>query len=887
MRLGVIQVQNSAGQYIPYNLNPYPVTYQGVTYQPAQCGSGLCDPRGIGLNPIVSKMWTTQMPLPNDPTFSSTSADRYNTQGYNSTISTPQSSNSYVGRIDHDFGDKWHLMTSYRYYDYQNLTSNQVDVGGVLPGATLGQPKAYAPRPQKPSYWVAGLTTTINPTMTNDFKFSYTRNYWQWADAAAPPQLPGLGGALEVGGESTNALIPYNVNTQSVRQRFWDGQDKMIRDDVTKIKGNHLFQFGGMYQRNFDYYQRNDNGAGIDSSVVYQIGNGAGINWTGPGAAYIPSTVPSNQYAAYENLYSEVLGIVSQPQVMYTRSGAALNLQPLGTPAFDQSVIPSYNVYFTDSWHFKPNFTLTYGMGWTLEMPPYELNGKQVELVDASGNPVNLNDYLANREKAALQGAVYNPTLGFATVGNVGSGLKYPYKPFYGEFSPRVAAAWNPSFGDGILGKLFGQNKTVIRGGYGRIFGRLNGVDLVLVPLLGTGLTQAVSCVGASKGGVCLGPGGVDASSAFRIGADGMAAPLPGVTSTLSQPYFPGVGTNAAAGDGEVLDPNFRPSRTDNFTLTIQREINSKNTLEVGYIGRIIRNEYSPTNLDAVPIMTTLNGQSFAQAYAQVYNYLKGNGNPANVAAQPFFEAALGGAGGSYCKGFANCTSAVATNLKSDFLNTQVYDLWAALNRASSWTLGRTMLSSPALGTNVNPQASSLIVNASNGYGNYNALFVTWRTHDFHGLTATSNFTWGRALGTGAVYQATSEYTVLNEWDLHSMYGPQSTDIKFLYNFYALYAPPVFRGQKGVAGHLLGGWQFAPIFTAQSGSPVSRITTKEVAPSARPSAKLLPVRARRLKTQSESHPTPAISRRITTRPAATAWRPTIRTESRHLRIPRQ
>ena len=31
-----------------------------------------------------------------------------------------------------------------------------------------------------------------------------------------PPQLPGLGGAVEIGGESANALIPYNVNTQNI-----------------------------------------------------------------------------------------------------------------------------------------------------------------------------------------------------------------------------------------------------------------------------------------------------------------------------------------------------------------------------------------------------------------------------------------------------------------------------------------------------------------------------------------------------------------------------------------------------------------------------------------------------------------------------------------------
>jgi hypothetical protein len=58
-------------------------------------------------------------------------------------------------------------------------------------------------------------------------------------------------------------LIPLHVNTQNVRQRFWDGQDKAIRDDITKIKGNHLITFGGQYQRNFDYHQRTDDGGGI------------------------------------------------------------------------------------------------------------------------------------------------------------------------------------------------------------------------------------------------------------------------------------------------------------------------------------------------------------------------------------------------------------------------------------------------------------------------------------------------------------------------------------------------------------------------------------------------------------------------------------------------
>src|SRR4030095_14433895 len=57
LRAGVIQVQDSSGKFVAYNLTPTPVTVNGVTSQPATCGTANvpCDPRGIGLNPLVSQ----------------------------------------------------------------------------------------------------------------------------------------------------------------------------------------------------------------------------------------------------------------------------------------------------------------------------------------------------------------------------------------------------------------------------------------------------------------------------------------------------------------------------------------------------------------------------------------------------------------------------------------------------------------------------------------------------------------------------------------------------------------------------------------------------------------------------------------------------------------
>jgi hypothetical protein len=40
-----------------------------------------------------------------------------------------------------------------------------------------------------------------------------------------------------------------------------------------------------------------------------------------------------------------------------------------------------------------------------------------------------------------------------------------------------------------------------------------------------------------------------------------------------------------------------------------------------------------------------------------------------------------------------------------------------------------------------------------------------------------------------------------------------------MFNLWFTYTPPVFQGQHGLAGHLLGGWTFAPILDVGSGLP--------------------------------------------------------------------
>ena len=799
------------------------------------------DPSGIGLNPIVSQIWNNYMPAPNSLCAAGSQCDGVNIQGFQGTLDLPLKSKFAVARVDHDFGAKQHFMVSYRYFNQQQATSDQVDIGGGLPGDKLGTPASASSDPVEPWYLVAGLTTNITNNTTNDIHYSFLRNWWAWNRKGDLIQncalCAGLGGALEIesGQSQTQDLGPYNVNTQQTRTRFWDGKDHMVRDDVSMLKGNHLFQFGGTYQHNFNWHQRTDNGGGINYQPVYELGNGSsGSELASDFPICTSATITiSSTTDKCNSLMAAALGIVSIAQTAYTRSGPNLSLNPPLTPAFDQSTIPYYNVYFSDTWHMKPTLTLTYGLGYALEMPPVEKSGKQIEVVDASDQQLDAIAYLKSRERAALQGQVYNPQLGFALVGDTANGLKYPYNPFYGQFSPRVAVAWAPKATDGILGN------TVVRGGYGRQYGRLNGVDLVLVPLLGTGLIQPVQCIGAATDGGCVGGNNsADYTNAFRIGTTGTPSILPAATPTLPQPDFPGYNA-IAAGAGEGLDPHFRPNVIDSFDFTIQRQLSRKVTLELGYIGRRITHEYLPLDINAVPYMMTLGGQSFANAYKNVVlQYCGGvaglgGGNCAAssgaVTPQPFFESAMNP---SYCTGFTSCTAAVVANEGGNLANALVWDMWSDLDNGG-FNFPRSMQNTPiaencGAGTGNGCQGqltSGVALNASVGTGNYNAGFASVKMADWKGLTMQSNFTWSKALGEGAFVQATSEYTAEDVYNLKQMYGRQGYDRKFVYNAFLVYSPPFYKGQSGFMGRVLGGWTFATIFTAGSGLPIEVYTT--------------------------------------------------------------
>ncbi len=817
LRQGILQFRDASGNIDQYDLS-------GTTgCGPA--GNLPCDPRGIGLNPVIRQLWNTYEPQPNDCAHG---GDHLNTCGFFAPLKLPISDNFFVVRIDHDFGAKWRFNTSYRFYKLVQPSTNQVDIGGLVKGDTKGVPASHSSNPQQPRYVVAGLTGMLTPTLTNEFHVSYLRNDWNWVRYGVPTGVLGIPGGLEVGGETNDPLAPMAFDTQDARFRTWNGHDWTFADSVSWLKGKHFFQIGGQYTHWWDNHVRPDNVTGSLTQLVYQIAKTSGLKMTDQFQPPIctntltTNCITKNRLGSWNSLYAEALGVVGQAQQLFVRGGTDFHLT--GAPYLEDHVITkSYSLYFTDSFKIKPNLTLNYGLEWGVQMPPFELKGIQDYLTDSAANPLNFQSYMDNRQRAALQGQVYNPVVGFMPIRAVGGSPKYPFNPFYGGFSPRVSLAWNPAFSSGFLGKLFGNKKTVFRGGYARIYDRANAVNLALTPLLGYGFGQPVRCNGAGTNGKCNGVAGVDPTTAFRIGVDGNVAPFPAVSPTLPVPAEPGINSPAASVLFS-LDNKYRPGSDDQVDFSIQRELPGQMILEVGYVGRWAKHLYLGTDINNVPYMLTLGGQSYAQAF---YNLWQADHAGKAASPQPFFETAL--AGSPYCQGFTSCTAAVQSAEgsagTSNITLEAPYSVFADID--GSWNFSGCNFCS------ILPETlqgyAALNAGTTTGFSNYQAAIVSLQKRAGHGLTLLGNLTYSHTLNTIGINQEYVEAAPNNNFNLRYDYAPAPWDRTWVSNIVANYELPFGRGKhfstsNGVLDRIIGGWSFAPIFTFGTGLPIETYT---------------------------------------------------------------
>lgn len=744
------------------------------------------DPRGIGANPQILGYLKT-LPLPNNL---SGFGDGLNTGGFTKNLPARLRNDYGVLRLDYQISRNWSFEAKgalNRLIQQGAAQVNLVDLVGV---------DNESNRPKNLTF---GLTGTIRPNLVNEIRVGHVLdNFVQ--ERISPRGVSGFNIAVNLA-PSTFDPIPalalldeaVDVDTQRARRQSVNGGTTQFVDNATWSKGTHTVQFGGSLRHIKTLHFRDDKVIGSVASPVADIGTAGNVPVP---ASQRPANLQPGDIARYNQFYKALLGIVDSVGYMATRD-AGLQPNPIGTGLINDATLRHWEFYFADVWKVRPSLTLSYGLGYQWHTPPKDVQDRQTVIVfKDTGKLVETREYLRQKEEAAENGKIFNPDLAYLPIKELTS-QDGVFRINRKNFSPRLSVAWQPSFRDGWLGRIFGERKSVVRGGYALLYDRSNTVQSVVIPMLGVGFAQTLTLRTPlnSRG------------EPFRTGIDG-PIPVP-PNFAVTSPVVPGKPF------GEILsftvDPGIQDPHNHAINFTIQRELPGNMLFEIGYIGRFARNLYQNVNLNSAPIFhkDKASGQRFAEAFDAVAKALRPGGSGV-VTPQPWFENQL----------FPGATGFLASSFPGDFVVGNINNLWnTGIDLLPLFGLPA------ANGPYNNLQSLDLFVRTSLGRSNYNGMVVTLHKRRSYGLTFDFNYTLGKSFDQIGLVQSNVIGQFSSSFDPDIDYGPSDFDFRHILNANAVYDLPFGKGKRFSAGNrldkVIGGWYVSGIWQASSGLPLT------------------------------------------------------------------
>jgi hypothetical protein len=788
------------------------------------------DPRGIGLSPTVAALWSkypaTGAPGSFLPGIVATSGDGINTVGYHTNLPAPRADFDTSFKLDHNFGSNLHWFGRYQYFK----TNDASGVGNVLQydliGAQNGSSGLLSTIKQFGDGITSGFDQVIRPNLVNSIRFGRVAGRKDY-DIVNPAKVATLENLPETGGPDgpvalyTGSVgLPIPIDGQATKNISVYVTNYEAKDDLNWSKGSHTLSFGGDLEWIPTYYRAPDQ---LGTVRVWPTANIAGDLISSYPTSDFPAGLTGTNLTRWEGLYPTLLGIAENTNIMGVRTG---NLQPtpLGTEFQVQMRERTYYFYAQDIWRIKPTLTLNYGLGYGWQTPVNDVSGGKINgYIDYdNGQPIDPAAFIRTRQADSLQGQVYDPTLAFESY--KGQGRTGEWNIDRGDFGPRASLAWNPSANNGFLGKLLGNRKTVVRGGYAIAYDRFLSTMAVSEQTT-DGYEQFLTvnlpnCAASSTPGTACNTASTNpASSLFRVGVDGT---LPVVTNL--PPATDPVLINGDVSSGKVANAfNLKPGRVHMFDLSVQRELSSKQILEVGYVGRIGHRLQAGYDLMQVPydFKDPTSGQTFAQAFDAIAAQLRAGTSGKSVTTQPWFEDEVPGiAGSAKCAGTTTSTQCLASSVGIDFTNDNVGTLVGS--GAAVINNYRVAAGLPALTYSPAVSSVSQVVHTGAAWSNYNALVVSYRNTGWRGLTYTATYTWSHSLDVGEGGQ-TGASTFVNSIKPGVNYGSSAFDRTHVGNVFFSYDLPFAEGHdlNSYVSRGVRGWYVSGVFTASSGLPIS------------------------------------------------------------------
>ena len=499
----------TGGQPFPYTCSTPAACTSTIPYQLFDANS-------------VLFMGTGAIPQPN-----------FNGNQYIASPKQPTDVREDVVRIDHDITDKMHLMGHWIHDSMSQTIYPVMWSGDSYPtvGNVFGNPSWGS---------VIKLSQSISPTVLNETALNVNGNTISITPAGIFAQPSGWSATgIFTGNNAMNRLpsvafsgtgpgTTYTTNYWPWHNSFLDYQ---IRDDLSWTKGQHSLKFGAGYMR-------------MDKNQQVQADT-------------------QGDYTFNSSSYS-------QDSYVNFLLGFANSYTQLQNQWIAHWVNNTYSAYVMDNWHVLPQLTLNLGVRYDALPHVYEKNNRTANFVPSDFNTADAQIPSASNGSLDPNGPGFSQPAGapvpfylngvqLAGVNGFPRGL---VNNSYGTVQPRVGFAYD----------LFGTGKTVIRGGYGLFFERVQGNDIY----------------------------GTDTNPpwAYQPAVNAVYFTNPNTNNNTGQTAT----VPTSPGNFSALDLNYRNPATQQFSLGVQHEVAPSTVFTVQYVGMTGWNQNDERAINTLPL---------------------------------------------------------------------------------------------------------------------------------------------------------------------------------------------------------------------------------------------------------------------------------------------
>jgi hypothetical protein len=518
-------------------------------------GAAITQPNGtpipcnsVPISPTSANILNALLPRQNIGAPDSTASN------YQDNFASPISSNQGDLRVDQNITSK---QTAYARFTYKNRQVTAAPIQGCSGFcATSGSPSVGPFHiPEQDTGLTVAHNYVLRPTLINELRAGFNNLHLLTSFGVNAAQIVAATGITGLPSIPSVPAVP-DIQITGFQRTGGANPSKQrsnilqFLDTLTWTKQKHTFKFGGDFRRMTDH---DDNVFGNQLLGQYFF-NGS-----------VTNTNVGNPYAAF------LLGFPDATVVSQVNAPA---MNGLGH---------SYAVFAQDDWKISSTLTINFGLRYELHPP----------LIDTKFNTADfLPNYTGTANGTTFQGAVVVPnqvTLGLtepafaasiaptpiltAKQAGVPDTLRYTDKTDYG---PRIGFAWRP----------FHNDKTVIRGGYGRFIEAPLGFSLVS--------GWAVSASSVSQFSQSFDAGG-NAALAFPSPFSGTGTPATGTQSF----FF-------------AFPVHYHDPSVQQWNLTFERDLGFATGLRLSYTGSHGSNLETMVDLNQVPANTVGYNTAFA-----------------------------------------------------------------------------------------------------------------------------------------------------------------------------------------------------------------------------------------------------------------------------------